>query len=68
MSRSHRTSQMNRAWLQKEFCTLNGYARYAPSNGRCWHCGENIYKRITNKRAASELIVSCPACHEVFVD
>lgn len=64
--------------LQAEYCRINQYPLFAPSNGRCSACGENIYgsvqtptgihKGYSKEEAATRHITSCPHCHHTFCD
>lgn len=56
------------AQAQVEYCDRNELHCYAPRDGYCWHCNENIYKLISVEDAGKTLITSCPYCHSTFVD
>lgn len=63
---------------QEDYCERRGLPRYAPSDGTCYHCMQNIYAPVkglydglggyTVEYAASHLITSCPHCRHSFVD
>ena len=67
---------------QKEYCEEKKYPHFAPHDGRCYRCRENIYKLIehtnTNgtkyktgipvEKASSELITGCPHCNSTYCD
>lgn len=63
--------------LQQE----KGYPEFAPTNGICWSCKQNIYMPIiktigedsfvtgnTVKDATEKLITGCPHCHKSYCD
>lgn len=54
--------------LQRKYCKENGYPHFAPRNGKCWHCGRQIYNRISIARAANTLITSCDWCNKSFCE
>lgn len=64
------------ARAQRELCRRRGVLQYAPSDGRCWACGEQIYSAgragrragITVREAGSRLITGCPICNRTFCD
>ena len=41
---------------------------FAPKDGFCWSCGEQIYERISWKQARHELITGCPHCSRSYCD
>lgn len=56
---------------QAKYVKEKGYPHFAPTSGRCYDCGRNIYSQIVNgdyksgysvERASSELITGCPHC------
>jgi len=62
---------------QAKFVKEKGYPHFAPSTGRCYDCGRNIYQQIISdqwssgysvERASSELITGCPHCHHSYCD
>ena len=68
---------------QKEYCEKKGYPHFAPHNGICYFCGQQIYEAIqhdddwkddtyttgiTVKEAASVLVTGCPHCHRSYCD
>lgn len=60
---------------QENYCKEKGYPHFAPNDGRCWKCNQNIYDnegksrngRIRNgisvERAGRQLITGCPFCN-----
>lgn len=50
--------------LQKEYCDKNKAPMFAPSNGKCWYCGEIC----VTERWAIEHITGCSKCHHTFCD
>lgn len=70
-------SQQSAVDLQRQFCSEHHVPIFAPTDGICYHCHENIFKPlcsggyisgISQGQAASVLITSCPHCHHTFVD
>ena len=62
---------------QDSYVDKKKYPHFAPMNGKCYHCGNNIYEKITSgkwtsgysvKRASSELITGCPHCHHSYCE
>lgn len=53
---------------QRHYCKVNELPYFAPDDGICWHCGENIYKYIRFEKASSELITGCPFCMRSYCD
>jgi len=60
----------------------NSYPDFAPADGVCWACHENIYipkihrqadgsyyvTGVDTKKAGVELITGCPHCHRTYCD
>lgn len=64
---------------QKKLCEENGWPHFAPTNGRCWRCGKNIYEKSVNtltgqesgisvEYAATRLVTGCPHCNRSYCD
>lgn len=67
---------------QREFCEKKGFPHFAPGNGVCWKCHEQIYQAkerlgwggktyttgIGTKRAGEELVTGCPHCNISYCD
>lgn len=53
---------------QKEYCHSEPAPHFAPEDGFCWSCGEQIYTRISKERASSDLITGCPHCCRSYCD
>ncbi len=62
---------------QKEYCVKNEAPDFAPSNGRCWRCKQNIYEPIkhetyvtgiTVEYAKTKLVTGCPHCNRSYCD
>ena len=58
--------------VQKRFVEERSYPHFAPTSGRCYNCGKNIYSEINHgdwssgypvERASKELITGCPHCN-----
>lgn len=41
---------------------------FAPHDGICWRCREQIYNHITLEKASKELITGCPCCSATYCD
>ncbi len=60
---------------QEKYCVEKGYPHFAPRNGKCFRCGQNIYSEkgrtrsvkewhgISVERASKELVTGCPFCN-----
>lgn len=65
---------------QEQFCDKKKYPCFAPGNGICWSCHQNIYSEKGRKRygkethgysvesAAGQLITGCPFCNRSYCD
>ena len=65
---------------QEQFCVKNDYPRFAPENGICWSCHQNIYSEkgrtrygkethgISVEGAGNHLITGCPFCSRSYCD
>ena len=53
---------------QKSYCKTKGLPHFAPTNGICWNCRNNIFKKISFYQAATTLITGCPHCHRSYCD
>lgn len=53
---------------QSAYCKAKGFPHFAPSNGNCWKCGNQIYNKISVEKAGKELISSCPHCCKSYCD
>ena len=53
---------------QKEYTDKNNLPLFAPRNGKCWCCGNNIYDKISLEKASNDLITGCPFCFRSFCD
>jgi len=53
---------------QAKFCKKNKYPHFAPINGICWSCGNQIYDKVSIVKAGKELITGCPICCRTFCD
>lgn len=62
----------NRA--QESFCDEYNFPMFAPSNGICFRCGQQIYTDdensygITISEASNHLITNCPWCGRSYCD
>jgi hypothetical protein len=68
------------AKAQEKYCTEKGYPHFAPRNGKCFSCGQNIYSEkgrtrsgeewqgISVERASKKLITGCPFCNRTYCD
>ena len=53
---------------QWDLCQEKEYPHFAPRDGRCYACGQQIYERISVERASKELITGCPWCHYSYCE
>ena len=64
---------------QAKYVKEKEYPHFAPTSGRCYDCGRNIYLKIESsngkyssgysvERASSELITGCPHCHHSYCE
>ena len=62
---------------QDDFCKRKNLPRFAPFDGHCWRCGNNIYRQmqhgsyatgISVEYARSHLVTGCPHCHRSYCD
>lgn len=58
---------------QKRYCKENEFPHFAPRNGRCYRCNQNIYKEINGygisvEAAGTKLITGCPHCSWSFCE
>lgn len=67
---------------QKDFCTTHDAPLFAPSDGRCYKCHEQIYAKkehsgwqgrkystgISTESAGKTLITGCPHCNYSFCE
>lgn len=47
---------------QLDYCEKMKYPRFAPVDGICYYCKNQIYSLISAERAGEELITACPHC------
>lgn len=55
---------------QEQYCRDNKVPHFAPEDGFCWSCGEQIYARRGRgiHYASTELVTGCPHCHRSYCD
>lgn len=62
---------------QREYCKEHSLPHFAPYDGICFSCRQNIYRPIEHKgyvtgisveRAGKELITGCPHCNRTYCD
>ena len=57
---------------QKKLADEIGAPYFAPSNGICWKCHQQIYgtgtNQISKERAAKDFITGCPHCYQTYCD
>lgn len=64
------------AKAQAAYCESHEVPHFAPSDGWCWYCHENIYKPkqgaqlggITVAEAGRRFITGCPHCNRSYCD
>lgn len=52
---------------QKEYLRENKIPQFAPPDGICYWCHQQIYEKITLEKASSKSITGCPFCLYSFV-
>jgi formamidopyrimidine-DNA glycosylase len=57
----------NKIFAQNKYSTTHKVPIFAPSNGVCFSCKEQIYDKISLDKAANEIITFCPHCNYSFV-
>lgn len=70
MADNKRHNILEAALAQEKYCDRHGFLQFAPSDGRCWKCSENIYndKGYSVDLAGSHVITGCPHCNASFCD
>lgn len=53
---------------QKEYCEKHNVPHFAPNDGVCWCCNNQIYEHISIEKASNELITGCPCCNRSYCD
>ncbi|AIM37357.1 hypothetical protein KO02_12130 [Sphingobacterium sp. ML3W] len=62
---------------QKSYCEKSGDPHFAPTNGICYRCKNQIYFQINHgsystgisvEKATNQLITGCPHCHRSYCD
>ena len=53
---------------QAKYCKDNDLPHFAPFDGVCWSCGNQIYEKISVEEAGSKLITGCPRCCSSYCD
>ena len=62
---------------QEKYCEEKVYPHFAPLNGRCYCCNNDIYTQIDRgsyktgisvEKAGSTLITGCPHCKRTYCD
>lgn len=61
---------------QEDLCMKKCYPMFAPSNGKCYRCGDNIYAEKLSgggsgysvEKAGTEFITGCPNCNWSFCE
>lgn len=65
---------------QEQYCIKNKYPHFAPDDGICWDCCQNIYADkgrtrsgkethgISVEGAGNHLITGCPFCSRSYCD
>lgn len=52
----------------RRFCKEKGWPNFAPRDGFCWSCGEQIFNHISLETASSQDITGCPCCSRSYCD
>ena len=65
---------------QENYCKENKLPHFAPHDGRCWSCNQQIYaegksrwnggisRGVSVEKAGTELITGCPHCNRSYCD
>jgi hypothetical protein len=53
---------------QEEYQNKKELPNFAPSDGVCWSCHNQIYNHISLEYASTRLITGCPVCHRSYCD
>ena len=57
------------AKAQADYCEAHEMPMFAPADGWCNACGNNIYAdSFSVEEAGKKLITGCPICHHSFVE
>ena len=56
------------AEAQAKLCKENGWPHFAPNDGRCYECKNNIYTKISIESARRSHITGCPHCNRSYCD
>jgi hypothetical protein len=57
-----------KAQAQHQFCLDKSFVRFAPWNGICPNCKQNIYQYISLNEASNTHITECPLCNKDYCD
>lgn len=53
---------------QKNYCKNNNLPFFAPNDGFCFSCHNQVFKKVNFREASSSLITGCNHCHRSFCD
>lgn len=60
---------------QKKYCIEKKVPHFAPDNGICWSCNQNIYlpgkdgyAGVPLEKASTQHITGCTHCHRTYCD
>jgi hypothetical protein len=53
---------------QADYCSREKLPHFAPDDGICWKCNNQIYEKIPISRAANSLVTGCPWCYRSYCD
>lgn len=53
---------------QKAYCRETSSPHFAPKDGFCWNCGNQIYTEYDDSYVENNLITGCPHCHKSYCD
>ena len=55
---------------QKHLCETQNLPHFAPSDGKCYDCGNNIYQDMPNSQGYTGLsfVTGCPHCHYSYCE
>lgn len=64
----HKEEIKEKIQAQKDYCKKNGVPFFAPENGKCWNCRNQIFNRYSLEEAGNHIITGCPYCHRSYCD
>ena len=56
------------AKLQIQYCIDKGYPLFAPEDGICFSCNQDIYSKLSEEEASTKHITGCPFCNTSYCE